>query len=127
MTRVFEPPPSTPATTSVIRMPCPVTVRERRSDSDEHRYRSADQDIPGPRDLGERRENAGHSRQQRQQLLRENDKRHHHYRRSHSKDGISLDCPSPQHSKEEAPEQRAIRERRDREGDHHDRRTLLSV
>src|SRR5688572_17794593 len=127
ITLVFEPPPSTPTTRSVIRMPCPVAVCERRENADDHRDRSSDQNVPRPCNPACRCEYARHGRKQGKQRLGEYDERHHEDRNPHPEYRITLDCPSPQDSKKEPSEECPISERCNRERDNDDRRALLLV
>src|SRR6187397_444756 len=129
MTRVLDPPPSTPTTISLTyvnphRRCC---VRERRKNANSDRERCADENVPRERDVRQRGEDARHRWKRRHHRLGENDEAHRNDADRHPRDGVALHGARPEHAEEEAAEQRSVCERSDGEGDHDHRRTLLLV
>src|SRR6476619_7327492 len=84
MTRVFEPPPSTPTRMSVIRVLCARTVSERRNDSDGHCYQYSNQHVPWICNFADIREWGGHRWKNGDELFGEDDDRHNDQRDTHS-------------------------------------------
>src|SRR6185369_14534597 len=117
MTRVFEPPPSTPITIS-LNSYGPLCryrrrVGERRKNSNSNCERSSDQNVPRKGDVGQRSQQPGQAGKSRHHWFGEDDKAHCHDSDRHSRDRVTLHGAWPEHAEEESSQQRAIRERCD--------------